>query len=672
MLINHLTSDQVTRLAHIRQFTKDLWAQGDPLHPFFTLHGPKHSGQVEKIIEHVLAPEHSDHHLLEHILKPEQLFYLLASAWLHDVGMIVPPRDKEGQSALAWGMAVSDWIREEHHKRSNEYIVSHASDLRLEPEEAGVIGEVSRAHRRENLQRLPSTYPNIRLLGALLRVADQLDISKARTPPQLMELRWNEMDSTSRWHWLKHLCIPWAEPYHEELKDEDPSILRLTYQFIIRLPHPRYGAPFWERIIEPIREVVERQDVNIILRTKRLEIGYDHFTYSIQICRDPLPDGTDFEECLSTLLMTHASLPEDVQAHLRELWSRNPTVATMLQKQCQKLINVASQLPDAAKIGNALNQYLSALTASENLTAIEDAYMRFKETGRTILTVAEYQRTVSADTEREWKILADLGWRLMAFLVEDEACKLHHLKHILWWLGSESNDLSEWVVTNETNPSLRRLAVSALARKGTAESYKVVLEATKDEDPGVRAEAVRALKHLSGPGTYERLGQILDTDVDGHVRRTATTVLKELVDQSPTEQQDLTGRKVLLLDDQRYVIPPLVDTLERRGVEVRVTIEVTELQHILQNWTPDVVLCELLDVRASDPSPLVDFGVLPGFHLAKLAREKLGPDIPIIATSVISPEDIAAQLASIRAVYVRKPTTVETFVRTIESLFPTT
>ncbi len=345
----------------------------------------------------------------------------------------------------------------------------------------------------------------------------------------------------------------------------------------------------------------------------------------------------------------------------------------MLQEQCQKLLSVASQLPDAAnKIGNTLNQYFGALIASGDLTAIEDAYERFKEAYQKVLTAPDYHKTVSADIEREWKILADLGRRLMAFIIGDQASRLAHLAHILFWLGSESNDLSEWVAINDTSPSLKKLAVSAFARKGTAESYEVVLKATKDEDPGVRAEVVRALRHLSGPRACERLVQILDTDVDGEVRRTATIVLKELVDQLGIAQQDLAGCKVLFLDDEQYVIPPLVDELERRGAEVRVTTEAAELQHILQNWTPDVVVCELLDVSATDLPPPLNFDDLPGLRLAKLVREELGTDVPIIATSVIDPEEIAAQLASIRAVYVRKPTTAETFVRTIESLFPTT
>lgn len=672
-LVFYLSPDQAAKLKHIRQFTTGLWAQGDPLHPLFTLHGPQHSEQVELIIGHILAPEHPEHHDLKDILNSEQLLYLLASAWLHDVGMIVPPSKEECQAAFEQGMSVPDWIREEHHRRSYEYIVRHASDLWLEPEEAAIIGEVCRAHRREDLRLLPSNYPNTKFLAAMLRVADELDITKARTPPQLMELRWSEMDTTSRWHWLKHWCVPWAEPYHEELRDESPTILRLTYQFIIRLSNPRHLVLFWERIIGPIREVAERQDVNLILRAKRLEVGYDRFTCSVQVCQDPLPDGTDFEKCLRDLLMVDATLTGEVEAHLRALRPRNPAAATMLQKQCQKLINVASQLPDAAaKIGNALNQCLGTLIASDSLAAIEDAYARFKEIGREVLREARCQKTVSADIEREWKILADLGWRLMSIVMGDEVARQNHLRRILWWLGTEANDLFGWVATKDPSPPLRQLAISALAKKGTADFYKVVLEATKDGDHSVRTEAVRALENLSGPGTFERLGQILDTDDDEEVRQTARVVLKALVDQSAAELQDFVGRKVLLVDDDRYVVSSVVDALESRGGQVRVETNATELQHILQDWTPDVVVCELLDVGATDLPTRFSFDDPPGLRLAKLVRGKLGPDVPIIATSVINPEEIVAQLASIRCVYVRKPTTVETFVRTIESLFPAT
>jgi CheY-like chemotaxis protein len=186
----------------------------------------------------------------------------------------------------------------------------------------------------------------------------------------------------------------------------------------------------------------------------------------------------------------------------------------------------------------------------------------------------------------------------------------------------------------------------------------------------VRVEAVKALRHFPDPRTYERLGQILGADVDGEVRRVAETVRQEFIQSPDTVHQKYPERKVLLIDDERYVVPPLVDALERQDIEVRVVTKATELQQLLDSWKPDVVVCELVDVEPGTLLWHVKVDDLPGLYLAKLVREKLGPDVPIIATSKINPEGIAAQLTSIHSFYVHKPTTTEAFLTIILSLFP--
>ena len=674
-LTDYLALDQLAKLNHIRQHTKHLWAHGTFLHPFFTLHGEQHSQQVEMIIEHILAPGHRDHHRLEDMLGPDQLFCLLASAWLHDTGMIWPPTEQEKHAASQEGMSISDWIRKEHHERSHKYIVDHARELLLGPIEANIIASICRAHRGKNLtsnHNLESGYGNTRYLAALLRVADELDVSTARTPPQLLELRWNEMDRTSRWHWLKHWCILRADPYYEELKHEKPPILQLTYQFFIRLPSHQYLIPFWDRLMRPIRDVIEEQGVDAILRQKHLAIGCGSFKSTVLLCNDLLPDGTRLEECLDNSLMPGASLLSDVvAAYLDKLRSRNSAAATMLQRQCRWLANAASLSPDISnKVGSALEQYLSALTASDSLSAIEDLHERFKDIGREILKESEDRGDILADVEKEWLKLSDLGRRLMILVIGDESDRRAQLWHIFSGFESESNDLLAQVATKDPSASVRGLALALLAKKGTPEFCKVVLDATEDKVAEVRVEAVKALRHFPGPRIYERLGQILGADVDGEVRRAAETVRQEFMVPPDTMYQKYPGRKVLLIDDERYVVPPLVDALERRDIEVRVVIRASELLQVLESWKPDVVVCELVDV---DPGTMLwrsKADDLPGLYLARLVREKLGSNVHIITTSTINPEDIGSQLASVRSVYVRKPTTVETFVNTILSLFP--
>jgi nucleoside phosphorylase/DNA-binding NarL/FixJ family response regulator len=667
----YLTDEHISRLGNIRKYMIDFWAKGAPLDPLFTLHGQQHSEQVELIIGHILAPERREHHLVSDILKPEQLFYLLASVWLHDVGMIVPLSDDEKLAAEKQGVSEADWARQEYHKRSYKYVISHAYDLNLQDLEPIYIGQVCQAHRKGDLFDLSRDYPNIRLLGALIRVADELDISKARMPPQLMELPGKQLDETSRWHWVKHWCIVRANPEHLVSEDKPWPSLLLTYDFIVRLPSHRYKTLFLDRILGPIREVVERQNVDLILREKHLGIDLDYFKFSIQIDPGPLPDGTDFNECLQTLLTPSS---EKVIAGIARLQTKDPTVAKLLQRQCQKLANLPPALSDDIEttLYAALNRYLSALEAAGDLLTLESARNTFEDVVR--LCFGETLTAEMSTTMREWLNLANMGWRLMGIVIGQEAEKKLHLTYLL--NSSEANDVASWIVGQQNfSPEMRQLALSFIARKGADQFYNTIYEATKDEDPSIRAEAVKALKRFPGPGIYERLGQILDADVDGKVRQMAAAVLGELVNPSVVLQQEFAGCKVLLVDDEDYITPPLVDALGRLSIEVKVQtkgevkVQTAALQLLLQDWKPDVVVCELANTNGPMTLPATDdFNNLPGLQLARIVRQTLGSHIHLIATSEIDPEKIETQLADIGGFYVHKPATVDTFVRNIKLL----
>ena len=152
------------RLQYIRDFVTDLWANGDQINPHFTLHGPHHSKQVERIIGHILGPEHNEHHDVSRILDQRQLLYLLASAWLHDVGMICPATEEEIVAAEECCLTLEEWIRAQHHIRSFAYVVSHSGALRLADTEAQHIGRICQAHREVDLFAESIHWPDVRLL----------------------------------------------------------------------------------------------------------------------------------------------------------------------------------------------------------------------------------------------------------------------------------------------------------------------------------------------------------------------------------------------------------------------------------------------------------------------------------------------------------------------------
>ena len=93
---------------------------------------------VQKVEEMLfsLIPTDRRNQLLE-----EEWFHLLASTWLHDIGMIL---DLFGRS--------EDFkkVRDTHHERSAEYIAQNRDTLGLTPHEAFIIAQICRYHRKKN------------------------------------------------------------------------------------------------------------------------------------------------------------------------------------------------------------------------------------------------------------------------------------------------------------------------------------------------------------------------------------------------------------------------------------------------------------------------------------------------------------------------------------------
>jgi hypothetical protein len=146
-----------------------------------------------------------------------ELFFLLASAYLHDIGMVDFPELREDQSnAEAGGTRWPELIRSKHHERSEKSILSVWSELGLEDgHQAGIVGRICRGHRREDLRdqtMFESTrvyrnaVVNMPLLASFLKLADELDITFERTPAVLYELL-PPTGKKSKVEWQKHLSV---------------------------------------------------------------------------------------------------------------------------------------------------------------------------------------------------------------------------------------------------------------------------------------------------------------------------------------------------------------------------------------------------------------------------------------------------------------------------------
>ena len=128
------------------------------------------------------------------------------------------------------------------------------------------------------------------------------------------------------------------------------------------------------------------------------------------------------------------------------------------------------------------------------------------------------------------------------------------------------------------------------------------------------------------------------------------------------------GKKASLIDKDGRVGAQLYDMLSARGIDMRAVDRPVQLAEVLNVWKPDVVVCELLP---SEPKAADGWGEgarLPGLQPAKEARRLLGSDVPMVATSAVKTEEIAAELRSIGAIHIKRPNSITAIVRAIESL----
>ena len=164
----------------------------------FTNHDVEHSNRVISKLESLVP-------MLHEPLGPYSSFILLSSAYLHDVGMQYPFSDS------------IDKIREKHHIFSEEMIIGSIQqkkkypDLGVPEAYAPFIASVSKGHRKVNLEDKEYSKPllideervNLRLLSALLRFADELDIDSRRVNMERLKIE-KKMPENSRIHWWKH------------------------------------------------------------------------------------------------------------------------------------------------------------------------------------------------------------------------------------------------------------------------------------------------------------------------------------------------------------------------------------------------------------------------------------------------------------------------------------
>lgn len=187
----------INKLNFIRKYVKNVWKENRGLPARYTLHDDSHSEKVEEAIYKLIPvtkyPKFSE----------REKFYLLSSAWLHDIGMIPGLFNRKDDYKE---------VRSKHHLRSKEYIEEKRQELGLDQSEAKIIGEICKYHRKyEDIMECQETAAGgirLQLLASYLRLADAIHIDRTRVDTSLFKIFLETgMPWDSMYHWLKSFWI---------------------------------------------------------------------------------------------------------------------------------------------------------------------------------------------------------------------------------------------------------------------------------------------------------------------------------------------------------------------------------------------------------------------------------------------------------------------------------
>jgi hypothetical protein len=172
------------------------------LFPEYTDHSVYHSLNVQEFCNKLIGPDQID------MLSAHELYVLLMACYLHDSGMAISESDYEEFKdelgveeyfRISPEDEVCDFVREKHNEFSGKFITKYADMLEIpSPELLFAIVQVARGHRRTNLfddKEYPVALDTgggntvcTPYLAALIRLADEVDVTTDRNPKLLYDI----------------------------------------------------------------------------------------------------------------------------------------------------------------------------------------------------------------------------------------------------------------------------------------------------------------------------------------------------------------------------------------------------------------------------------------------------------------------------------------------------
>lgn len=214
--VEWLDEDYGQYLEQIRSKVKNLYAleKEKPL-AYYTPHGPTHCLAVENYLHRLIPGK-----IILTNLKQQERFYLLAAAWLHDLGMLRSIAEQYLPRPTS-----DEEIRQNHHTTSEKFIIDNYDKCGLKYsinsinqfEDREILGKICRWHRKqEDINNVPKTQSircgeeyRVQLLAAYLRLADALHIDSSRAPDFAYSICLAyDIPSETKMHWIKSHLVP--------------------------------------------------------------------------------------------------------------------------------------------------------------------------------------------------------------------------------------------------------------------------------------------------------------------------------------------------------------------------------------------------------------------------------------------------------------------------------
>jgi len=238
------------RLENIRTIIKKEWADSTTETYPYTPHDVTHCKKVEELLIELIPADR-----MKDLLSEEERFLLIASAWLHDIGMNPDLYRDKKDSNVRNKEKLAKWnksVRDTHAERSARYVEDKKGELNLTDDECDIIKKMCLLHRQKTykeLEQQPWEISTIRvqLLIAYLRLADALHIPRKddREFKTFMALG---LDPVSRLHWFKSRYV------NQVIIHPD----KFTIVIVLRKPDPAIYPEKWDEKLKPLKEMLTR------------------------------------------------------------------------------------------------------------------------------------------------------------------------------------------------------------------------------------------------------------------------------------------------------------------------------------------------------------------------------------------------------------------------------